>query len=177
MTVEDDWTSKSGGANVLNKRTTLNWGNRQSLAQLASAHYDLPTDIKGNSTTFGYYLWMTQIQQGKCMQYLFENNRRKRSKFDKNNKMIKRGTMGSVYWQFNNNWPTVSWATLDHSGNWKVSHNMVEQMFRDVLITCWFDKTKKYTCNVVNDRPHELKDARVIINAFSYDQQNNVPKV
>lgn len=32
---------------------------------------------------------------------------------------------GSVYWQFNNDWPAPSWSTLDYSGNWKVSHNMI----------------------------------------------------
>lgn len=104
------------------------------------------------------------------MQFLFENQRRRRAQFDHKTHAIKRpGSMGSVYWQFNNNWPTVSWATVDHSGNWKVSHNMVEQMFRDIMITCFWSKDKKYACNVVNDGPHHYNNATVVINAFRYD--------
>lgn len=85
--------------------------------------------------------------------------------------------MGGVYWQLNNNWPTVSWATLDHSGNWKVSHNMVEQMFRSELITCYWNTNKGYACNVVYDGPHHKINATVVISAYSYDQQNNVPEL
>jgi len=39
----------------------------------------------------------------------------------------------------NVNWQAPSWATLDYSGNWKVSHNMVKNIFAEVLITGYFN--------------------------------------
>lgn len=34
-------------------------------------------------------------------------------------------TMGSLYWQLNDSWPTISWATVDYYGRWKASHYAV----------------------------------------------------
>jgi len=34
--------------------------------------------------------------------------------------------MGSIVWQINTNWQAPSWATMDYSGNWKVSMNMLQ---------------------------------------------------
>lgn len=137
-------------------------------------HYELPRDEVGNSTLFGYYVWLTQIQQGKCMQYLFENQRRHRPQFDTlTGQLGGYGSMGGVYWQYNNNWPTVSWATLDHSGNWKMSHYMVEQMNKDVLVTSYFSNNIYYA-HVVNDRhDEELKGLKVTVETFLYDQRDN----
>ena len=33
--------------------------------------------------------------------------------------------MGVIFWQFNNDWQSPSWSTLDFTGNWKMSHNMI----------------------------------------------------
>lgn len=56
VTVKEDWGQST---NTLNKRTTLNWRNRQSLKMLAAKHYEIPKDVPGNQTVFGYYLWLT----------------------------------------------------------------------------------------------------------------------
>ena len=159
---------------VPNSRTTLNWGNRQSIGQLASEHYELPIDVVGNSTLFGYYVWLTQIQQGKCMQYLFENQRRHRPNFNTlTGQLGGYGSMGGVYWQYNNNWPTVSWATLDHSGNWKMSHYMVEQMNKDVMVTSYF-QNNVYHAHIVNDRHDEdLIGVKMTVETFLYNQQDS----
>ena len=28
--------------------------------------------------------------------------------------------MGTLYWQFNDCWPAISWSSVDYFGNWKV---------------------------------------------------------
>jgi len=54
-------------------------------------HYETPKDMPGNETFFDYYLWITQIQQGRCLQVGFEKQRRARSDPGVMN-------MGLLYW-------------------------------------------------------------------------------
>lgn len=36
-------------------------------------------------------------------------------------------TAGSLYWQLDDVWPTVSWSTVDHAGRWKLAHHAVRE--------------------------------------------------
>lgn len=42
-------------------------------------------------------------------------------------------TMGSLYWQINDTWPTISWSTVDYFGNWKPSHYAVRNANEAVI--------------------------------------------
>ncbi len=42
--------------------------------------------------------------------------------------------MGSLYWQIDDCWPTMSWATVDYYGRWKASHYAVKKAFNKVLV-------------------------------------------
>ena len=83
--------------------------------------------------------------------------------------------MGIVYWQFNNNWPSASWSTLDYSGNWKVSHNMVKRIFQDVLITTYVDDNNFLNVYVVNDLRKSFAEARILLQVYLYDQITSEP--
>jgi beta-mannosidase len=43
--------------------------------------------------------------------------------------------MGSLYWQLNDCWPTVSWASVDYFYRWKASHYAVKKAFAPLIIT------------------------------------------
>jgi beta-mannosidase len=43
--------------------------------------------------------------------------------------------MGSLYWQLNDCWPTMSWATVDYFGNWKAPHYEVKRGFRGTILS------------------------------------------
>ncbi len=43
--------------------------------------------------------------------------------------------MGSLYWQFNDCWPAVSWSSVDYYGNRKALHYWVKQAFAPVIAT------------------------------------------
>lgn len=43
--------------------------------------------------------------------------------------------MGSLYWQLNDCWPTISWATLDYFYRWKASHYAVKKAFEPIIVT------------------------------------------
>ena len=37
--------------------------------------------------------------------------------------------MGSLFWQLNDNWPVASWASIEHSGKWKLLHYDAKRFF------------------------------------------------
>ncbi|ATY32718.1 beta-mannosidase [Sphingomonas psychrotolerans] len=38
-------------------------------------------------------------------------------------------TMGSLYWQLNDTWPAISWASVDYNGQWKLLHYAARRFF------------------------------------------------
>ena len=42
--------------------------------------------------------------------------------------------MGALYWQLNNIWPTVSWASIEFGGKWKMLHYYVRNMCDNLLV-------------------------------------------
>lgn len=43
--------------------------------------------------------------------------------------------MGSLYWQFNDCWPGISWSGVDYFGKWKALQHAVKSAFAPVLFT------------------------------------------
>lgn len=60
-------------------------------------------------------------------------------------------TMGSLYWQIDDCWPTMSWASMDYFGRWKASHYAVKKSYEEVIVSPTVDdgKVRVY---VVSDR-------------------------
>lgn len=40
--------------------------------------------------------------------------------------------MGSIYWQFNDNWPVASWSSMDYYGRYKALHYMAREFYAPV---------------------------------------------
>lgn len=79
------------------------------------------------SETFRYpkdlesLIFLSQILQGYAMKEAAEHWRRNRGR-----------CMGSVYWQFNDDWPVASWSSMDYYGRYKALHYMAKNFFDDV---------------------------------------------
>ena len=131
-------------------------------------HYQTPKDVPGSKDYFSYYLWITQVQQGRCLQVSFEKQRRARSVPDVKN-------MGALYWQINTDWQAPSWSTLDYSGNWKASHNMVQDLFENVIVSPYFYNNTLHLW-VVSDLVVPLHNASFTLELFTYDQNTAEPQ-
>jgi beta-mannosidase len=59
--------------------------------------------------------------------------------------------MGTLYWQFNDCWPVVSWSGIDYYHNKKALQFFVKKAYNDVLVTLT-DNEKNITVRVVSDR-------------------------
>lgn len=65
--------------------------------------------------------FLSQILQGYAMKTATDHWRRNRGR-----------CMGSIYWQFNDNWPVASWSSMDYYGRYKALHYMARRFFAPV---------------------------------------------
>ena len=79
-------------------------------------------DYFGEWNSFDELIRFSQLSQALGMKTAIEAHRRNMP-----------WTMGSLYWQINDCWPTVSWASVDYYGRWKASHYWIRKAFSPVL--------------------------------------------
>ena len=70
------------------------------------------------------YVYMSQLLQAYGITKGIEAQRRS-----------KPYNMGTLFWQLNDCWPSVSWSSIDYSGNWKALHYKAKQSFNNFLIS------------------------------------------
>lgn len=44
--------------------------------------------------------------------------------------------MGAIYWQINDCWPVISWASIDSCGRWKALQYYAKRFFAPILLSC-----------------------------------------
>ena len=59
--------------------------------------------------------------------------------------------MGTLYWQFNDCWPAISWSSVDYYGNWKALHYHAKRFFNPIIIT-FREKEDYIHMYVINDQ-------------------------
>jgi beta-mannosidase len=58
--------------------------------------------------------------------------------------------MGTLFWQLNDCWPSISWSSIDYFGNWKALQYKAKKAFENVLIAYKENKFNILTY-IVND--------------------------
>src|SRR5690606_33696859 len=75
--------------------------------------------------------------------------------------------MGSLYWQLNDVWPSVSWSSIDFKGNWKAMHYAAQQAFQEVMVS--FERTSnQLKVYIVNDSL-SLQKGKLKVNISDFD--------
>ena len=74
-------------------------------------------------TSFGSFLYLSQLQQALAIETAVRFWR-----------SLKPNTMGTIYWQLNDVWPSVSWSSLDHAIGWKTLHYHARRFFTPVAL-------------------------------------------
>jgi beta-mannosidase len=90
-------------------------GNDQIL-DYARKYYPAPRD-------FDSLLHISQMLQALALKYAIEGHRSQKPR-----------TMGSMYWQINDCWPTISWSTMDYYGRWKAAHFLVKRAYAEKVL-------------------------------------------
>lgn len=99
---------------------------------------------------FEDFVYLGLIMQAEGMQVGFEAHRRNMPY-----------CMGTLYWQFNDCWPVVSWSGIDYYGNWKALHYKVRDAFEPIIVSPILEDDM-LNVYVVSD---ELKDREVSFSA------------
>lgn len=101
------------------------------------------------------YVYMSQVLQAYGMKKGFEAHRRARPY-----------TMGTLYWQLNDVWPSVSWSSLDYLGNWKALHYYAKKAFKNVLISSYVEHNTLQTYIINDNLTHQTGDLKIRILDF-----------
>lgn len=74
--------------------------------------------------------------------------------------------MGSLFWQLNDCWPTVSWATVDYYFRWKAAHYAVKKAFESVTLTAKREGEKLEVYAVTDSA--EINDAVLSVEVIDF---------
>ena len=114
--------------------------------------------------SFPLFVYASQLLQADAIRYGVEHFRRNRPR-----------CMGAIYWQLNDCWPVVSWASVDYCGRLKALHYYAKRFFAPLMISCeeqgmmnveanmnreHFVFEKSIRLNVANET---MKDAQVTV--------------
>jgi beta-mannosidase len=80
--------------------------------------------------------------------------------------------MGSLYWQLNDCWPTISWATVDYYGKWKAAHYWVRDAFNPLLMVPEWSEQELLVRIINDDAAH--KQGALKIYAFPLNRPGEV---
>lgn len=69
---------------------------------------------------------------------------------------------GTLYWQFNDAWPAISWAAVDYYGRWKALQYMAKRTYTNIAL---FTKSSRAVV-AINDNPYPV-DTRAVV--YMYD--------
>ena len=106
-------------------------------------YYDVPDDFED-------FTYVSQLLQAKGYKTAIEAHRRAMPH-----------CMGTLYWQLNDCWPTVSWSTVDYYNRWKASHYAVKKAYDEVIVSTTIEGDHLNTY-VVSDRLEPL-DAEITL--------------
>lgn len=123
----------------------------------------LPHASAGGLNKLEDYIYTSQIFQAMAIKTETEFYRRNRAVNDDGTGH----TMGALYWQLNDIWPTVSWASTEFGGKWKMLHYFVKKSFENTLIQAW-EEGGELRVAVMRDDHGAKEKAQVQIDVFDW---------
>lgn len=116
-TITDDEKDYNPFSYIMEKHQR-NYGANGKIMNYMQQTFLYPTD-------FPTFLYASQLLQAEAIRYGVEHFRRNRGR-----------CMGAIYWQLNDCWPVISWASIDYTGRWKALHYYAKRFFAPVMCSC-----------------------------------------
>jgi beta-mannosidase len=131
FTEPGDRSATSSVMNAHQKNALVN-GN-EIIGKIIKREYRDPVD-------FAAFNYLSQLVQGESLKIYSEAMRRRRP-----------FSMGFLFWQLNDSWPVISWATMDYYGKPKAALYLAKHFFEPVLVSP-HEEDGKINIYVVSDR-------------------------
>ncbi len=110
----------------------------ETIQKYIEMYYDAPDKLER-------YITISQLLQAYGIKTAIEAHRR-----------AKPYCMGTLYWQFNDCNPVVSWSGIDYFGRWKGMQETVKNAYADILVSP-VEENGKIRVYIVSDRMKETK--------------------
>jgi len=85
---------------------------------------------------------------------------------------------GTIFWQFNDPWPAISWSVIDYYRTPKLAYHRLKELYNPVLISLKYELKQHMPGEmvpievwVVNDLSRELADCKLEISMESQDEK------
>ena len=95
---------------------------------------------------FETFVYMTQWFQAEVMKVAIEAHRR-----------AKPYCMGTLFWQLNDCWPSISWSSIDYYGRWKALQYYTRRLYAPILVSPYVAEDGTVAVKVVSDRKDDVK--------------------
>ncbi|KAK8079031.1 hypothetical protein PG994_002838 [Apiospora phragmitis] len=121
-----------GGLNTTNYQNTSKGMGELTVA--AQRWY--PTPIKTDPiANFSAWCWTTQVFQADYYGAQIQFYRRGSG--------LPQRTLGSLYWQLEDQWAAPTWAGIDRAGRWKILHYRAKDLYSNVIISPFWNATTR----------------------------------
>lgn len=107
------------------------------------------------TSDFARFVYLSQVMQGAGIRLGIEAQR-----------AAAPFCMGSLYWQFNDAWPAVSWSAIDYYGQRKALYYEARRAFRPVILVPAADGAG---IRIVNDRLVSMEDLTLSVTPVRFD--------
>jgi beta-mannosidase len=87
---------------------------------MIAKHADL---LFGKSKSFEDFVYFSQLTQAEAVETAVNAHR-----------IDKPRCSGTLFWQYNDCWPAISWSSIDYYGNWKALQYRIKSSYEDVAI-------------------------------------------
>ncbi len=128
------------------QKASLGTGN---LIKYIDDHYTMKGDFESTVV-------LSQIMQAQAIRSAVESHRRNMP-----------FCMGTLYWQFNDCWPVISWSSIDYEGNWKALHYTAKRFFEPTLVSL-IEKDGMVDIYIINDIMKGCP-ARLLTRVYKFD--------
>lgn len=152
---EGDWDIHS---EVMRRRqrSNMNWvspgfNGNDMIKWYKDKYYQVPDN-------FGDFVYVSQLMHAHAYKTAIEAHRRNMPH-----------CMGSLYWQLNDSWPTISWATVDYYGRWKASHYAARDANAALMISPTVENDKLVVYAVSDLLEQQNSDLHISLISFFGD--------
>ena len=100
----------------------------------------------GASTNLRQFSYLSQLLQRDALKTAIVAHR-----------MAEPYTMGSLFWQMNDCWPSISWSVIDYYGREKAATYEVQKLFNTTFMTVDVDSSNLISIRIVTDSSHTVE--------------------